>query len=83
MCRKCSGFTESTEVDKEVTIDGDVIEKKTANSCILSSQLWRKSTRDCYCKNKMWMDIANVLWKRVASLKLRGSMYKKRLMLWC
>ena len=28
VCRKCSGFIGNTEIDKEMTTDGDVIERR-------------------------------------------------------
>ena len=57
VCRKCSGFANSTEVDEKVTLDGNV--KKKSGKVLLSkecSQLWKKSARSCYCKNKIWTE---------------------------
>ena len=58
VCRKYSGFTSITEADEEVTTDYDVMEKVAKLYVVPRGcfQLWRKSARSYYCKNKIWME---------------------------
>ena len=53
VCRKCD-FTDSTEVDEKVKLDGRVIEK-VAKFSYQGDDL-RSGARNCYCKNKMWIE---------------------------
>ena len=82
MCRKCSGFMRSTYAYKEVTLDGDVIEKVAKFSHLgddLSSgggggqEAVNARTR---CGWKTFKEIASILRKRAVSLKLKKSINK-------
>ena len=82
MCRKCFGFTGSTEVDvEEVTRDGVVMEmaaKFFLSYDVLSCRGGLQVAVTAKIKSgwKKLKDIASILCKRVVSTTFRGSMYK-------
>ena len=77
VCSKCVSFNDSIEVNKEVTLDGDVMEKVAKFSYLWDVLSFGEGVpRSCYCFKKNLHGRASVLCKRVVSLKRRGSMYK-------
>ena len=86
MCRKCSGVTDSTEVNEKVKLDGDLIQKVVKFSYhedVLSSrgEVQEAVTARIRCGMKKLKDIVSALHKRVKSFKV--SMYKSYISAFC